>query len=63
MNQFVTLHGAEQVASAGHNMEHAAQKMSAAASDISFALQQHQQFMWEWLTAFQEALKAAKGAE
>ena len=54
-----TIHlvGAEQVSSAGHNMNHAAADMKRAADTIEHTLFQHQQFMTQWLADFQTILE------
>lgn len=52
---FVSLLGTEDVRSAGHEMTRAAEVMRGAAGDIHHALTQHQEFMWQWLAAFEVA--------
>lgn len=49
MSSYVTLLGAEQVQSAASQMTRAADEMQRAASSISYALEQHQRFLDEWL--------------
>lgn len=50
----MTLLGAEQVQSAGHQMASAADTMMRAASYIDETMRRHQQFMDDWLRRFQE---------
>jgi len=56
-----TMHliGAEEVSRAGHNMAAAASDMQRAAGASEYALQQHQQFMTDWLRQFEAVLSSA----
>lgn len=56
MSGYVTLLGAEQVQSAANTMRAAAEEMSRAASSIDHSLQQHRQFMDDWLSRFEAAV-------
>lgn len=52
----VFLVGSEDVRNAGHRMTSAATDMKQAASQIEFALQQHQRFLDEWLGRLETVL-------
>jgi hypothetical protein len=53
----VYLQGSEDVKSAGHDMQRAAERMKQAAFDIDAALDRHQKFLDDWLTRFEAALR------
>ncbi len=57
MNEYVTLIGAENVSSAGHQMQHAATEMTSAAGFIEQALQRHAQRIDEALDRFEWILR------
>lgn len=57
MTDRTVLIGAEEVRSAGHAMERAADEMTRAASAITSALQAQQEWMTEWLDRFDTLLK------
>ena len=54
MSDYMTLLGAEDVRSAGRQMQQAAHEMSTAAETIRWALEQHQQFMNQWLADYRD---------
>ena len=54
----VLLIGADDVRAGGYAMERAAAEMKNAAATIDYSLQQHRQWMDEWLMQFQAALTA-----
>lgn len=58
MSDHVTLVGAEDVRSAGRSMLNAADQMQTAASNITFALEQHQRFLDDWLGRLADVLAA-----
>lgn len=53
MSDYVTLLGAEQVQSAGNSMRTAADEMKRAASEMSYAFENHQRFLSQWLIDLQ----------
>lgn len=57
MSSYITLLGAEQVQSAASTMRSAAEEMSRAASSIDYSLQQHRQFMDDWLARLEEVMR------
>lgn len=60
MSDYMTLMGADDVRAAGNRMMSAADEMKKAASEMSFAFEQHQRFLNDWLIQFQEALNSAQ---
>jgi hypothetical protein len=56
MADYVTLLGAEQVQSAGHNMKDAADSMLRAAGIFDRTLHEHRMFMEDWLARFEQVL-------
>lgn len=56
----IHLIGAEQIASAGREMNVAAAGMRAAASHIEDTMHRHQQFMTQWLADFNSILQENK---
>jgi len=56
MSGFVQLIGAESVERAGHNMQHAAEAVRQAASQIDDSLLRHQRFLDDWLARLEDAL-------
>lgn len=56
--EYVHLVGAESVSSAGVQMRQAADEFKQAASNIAYALQQHQSFLDNWLTRLDEILSS-----
>lgn len=58
MGDYITLLGAEDVARAGSLMRSAAEEMSRAAASMEESLQRHRQAQEEFLTRFEEILKA-----
>ncbi|MDO8534106.1 MAG: hypothetical protein Q7S17_05115 [Xanthobacteraceae bacterium] len=63
MAEYVTLMGAEQVQNAGQAMRSAADEMKHAASEISYAFDQHKRFMEDWLQQFTAAMELNKKGE
>ena len=57
MTEYITLLGAEQVHYAGNNMREAATGMNTAASNITYVLENHQRWMDDWLSRFQQILE------
>lgn len=60
MRDSIHLIGAEQVSSAGYNMNSAASEMKRAASSIEDTLFRHQNFMTQWLQDFERILTENK---
>lgn len=56
MSNYVTLMGAEEVSRAGSRMQDAASTMQGAASNIAYALEQHQRFLDDWLARLNDTL-------
>lgn len=56
MADYITLLGAEDVRSAASTMSSAAREMLQAGSNIDDALRQHQRFMDDWLSRFEQVL-------
>lgn len=52
----IYLAGSSEVSSAGSNMRTAAEQMKQAASNIEYALTQHQRFLDDWLSRFEAVL-------
>jgi hypothetical protein len=52
----VYLQGSEDVRSAGHSIQNSAVEMKHAASSISFALEQHERFLSQWLAEFKDIM-------
>jgi len=63
MSQYITLLGAEQVQSAASSMRSAADDMKRAASEMSYAFENHQRFLQNWLSDFQQVLEQIKAKE
>ncbi len=59
MADYITLLGAEDVRRAGSLMQSAADDMRCAASNMSSALEQHQRWMDDWLSRFQQVIETA----
>ena len=57
----IVLMGSDDVQRAGANMQDAAETMRRAADAISFALEQHQRFMDDWLARLEAVLAAKEG--
>lgn len=55
--------GAEDVRHGGNACREAGSDMQGAASRIEFALDQHQRFLDDWLSRFQDALAAQPAGE
>lgn len=60
MTEYIHLIGADDVRSAGHTMSSAAQEMKRAAGEISYALENHQRFLSNWLQDFATVLEKLK---
>jgi hypothetical protein len=57
MTDYITLMGAEQVASAAGRMVSAADDMRRAAGSIDDAFQRHERFLDDWLMRFTDAIE------
>lgn len=57
--EYMTLTGTEDVARAGYAMRDAAAEMRRAAENMGTAMQEHQQFMDDWLVRFEQVLTTA----
>ena len=57
MEKYIHLIGTEQVQQAARTMRSAAQEMSQAANSISYTMENHQQFLDEWMGRFIEILE------
>jgi hypothetical protein len=57
MADYVTLVGAEDVRSAGNTMRQAADTMGSAVGSLTWALEQHQRFMDDWLQRLDATLQ------
>jgi hypothetical protein len=62
MADYVNLIGAEDVRAAGNTMRSAADTMGSAVGSFTWALEQHQRFMDDWLQRFAAVLEANQGA-
>lgn len=58
--EIIHLSGSDDVSRAGHAMQSAATEMKRAASEMSFAFEQHQRFLDDWLSRFQQAIEEKK---
>lgn len=63
MSDHMLLIGAEQVASAGHRMQDAAERMGQASAHIQIALDAHQRFLDDWLVRYEAVVTAARNGE
>lgn len=63
MADFINLIGAEDVRAAGNTMRSAADTMGSAAGSFTWALEQHQRFMDDWLQRFADVLERSKEAD
>lgn len=63
MSESIYLQGSEDVRSAGNTMREAAGAMKEAASSIDWSLQQHRNFMDDWLQRLEFILKESQSKE
>ncbi len=50
--------GAEQVSTAGYNMQQAAERMANVSANMQTVFEAHQRFLDDWLLQFEQAVKA-----
>ena len=60
MGEYITLLGSEDVSRAGYTMRDAAQTMQNAASNMSYTFEQHQRFLDDWLSRFEQVMEKNK---
>lgn len=62
--QYITLHGTEQVASAARQMQQVADSIQRAANNLDHSLQMNQRWMDDWLQRFQSiVMELAENAQ
>lgn len=59
MSEYITLLGAEEVASAARSMSSAADRMRDAASEFDSAMARHRDFLDDWLARFEKIVDSA----